>query len=171
VLTAVERGVNVAWHVLPGRWALLGGYRAGLGLDRILHLLGVGSGDARSELEARALEVPPEAEGVRVSGLTDELATIAGLGWSPRPEVVWRAAVEEVARLDAAMLAAIEQVAGPTARVLAAGGWSRSPSLMAAKRARLGALENAPAEEPGARGAALLAGQAAGVVDIPGSSS
>lgn len=163
VLTAVERGVNVAWHVLPGRRALLGGYRAGLGLDRVLRLLGLGDGGAAREgLEARALALAPPAE-VRVEGIDGERLAIGGLGWDVSPELVWRAAVEEVARLDAELLGVLEQVAGPAGRVLVAGGWSRSPSLMAAKRARLGDLQIVPAREPGALGAALLAGQAAGL--------
>ncbi|HYZ02120.1 MAG TPA: FGGY family carbohydrate kinase [Candidatus Binatia bacterium] len=172
VLAAVERGVNVAWHVLPGRRALLGGHRAGLGLDRVLRLLGVGDGGAaREALEARAVALDPPA-GVRVDGVADERLAVGGLGWDASPELVWRAAVEEVARLDAELLGVLEQVAGPTARVLVAGGWSRSPSLMAAKRARLGELETVAAAEPGALGAALLAGQAAGVAAaVPGSSS
>jgi sugar (pentulose or hexulose) kinase len=168
-LAAVRAGINVGWHVLPGRRALLGGHRAGLGLQRILGLLGVRDGAARDDLEARALAAPAGADGLRVEGIVDEEATIHGLGWSPEPELVWRAAVEEVARLDAEMVGAIEQVAGPTARMLAAGGWSRSPALMAAKRARLGDLVAVAAVEPGALGAALLAGRAAGVV--PGASS
>jgi glycerol kinase len=44
------------------------------------------------------------------------------------------------------------------------GGWSRAGALMAAKR-RLGAVAAPPVVEAGCRGAALLAGVAAGLFD------
>ncbi|MBM0232326.1 hypothetical protein JNW91_10895 [Micromonospora sp. STR1_7] len=46
--------------------------------------------------------------------------------------------------------------------LVAVGGWSRSEALMAAKGRRLGLVRRAPVVEAGARGAALLAGLAAG---------
>jgi sugar (pentulose or hexulose) kinase len=56
------------------------------------------------------------------------------------------------------------RVAGPPGRIVVTGGWARSSALMAAKVARFGPLSRLPEPvEAGARGAALLAGLAAGI--------
>jgi sugar (pentulose or hexulose) kinase len=160
VVAAVELGINVGWHVLPDRYAVMGGFPAGLGLLRVLRLLGVRE-DERQELEDAAAGIGMPS--LRLAGLIEERASLLDIGWNPSRAEVWRAAVEEVVSLDARMLERIEQVAGPRGRLVVAGGWSRSPTLMAVKRARLGDLERPDVREPGALGAALLAGRAAGI--------
>jgi sugar (pentulose or hexulose) kinase len=57
----------------------------------------------------------------------------------------------------------IESVAGPTRRLVASGGWARDRAVRTVKRELLGPFEQPPVTEAGARGAALLAGVAAGV--------
>jgi glycerol kinase len=76
-------------------------------------------------------------------------------------ELVWRGAIDTVAAEVDSLLRAIEEVAGPHRRIVVTGGWARDEVVRAAK-ARLGAVEAPSVVEAGARGAALLAGVAAG---------
>ena len=68
------------------------------------------------------------------------------------------------------LLRATEEIAGPHRRIVVTGGWAQDEAVRASK-ARLGAVEAPPVVEAGARGAALLAGVAAGlfasVDDLP----
>jgi glycerol kinase len=54
-------------------------------------------------------------------------------------------------------------VAGPHEALVVTGGWARSHALLEVKRGVLGPLRTPAVTEAGARGAALLAGLAAGV--------
>lgn len=56
------------------------------------------------------------------------------------------------------------RVAGPHRRVVLAGGWAEGPAARAVTEAHLGAFELSGAVYMGARGAALTAGRAAGLV-------
>jgi sugar (pentulose or hexulose) kinase len=116
VEAAVAAGLNVGWHVLWQRWALLGG----LELGRVLQGL---------DLES------PEGD----------------------------AEVRRLAAVAAARRDAIESIAGPTKRLVVSGGWGANPVVAAVKREVLGKFEMAPYPEPGARGAAILAGVASRV--------
>jgi sugar (pentulose or hexulose) kinase len=66
----------------------------------------------------------------------------------------------------------IESVAGPSRRLVLAGGWARSAAARSVKRAVLGPFDWPRVDQAGARGAALLAGVAAGrfdgIGDLPG---
>ena len=105
------------------------------------------------ELEFHSLERPP-------------LRLPAGVP----AERIWRGAIDAVAAEVDSLLRAIEEVAGPHRRIVVTGGWARDEAVRASK-ARLGAVEAPPVVEAGARGAALLAGVAAGlfasVDDLP----
>lgn len=158
VARLVGLGVNVGWHAVAGRMALLGAQRAGLHLRRFLDLLG--AVDVH-DLDAAAAALP-DAGGVRVEGFADDVAALTGLGPSPSPAQVWRAAVEAMSHRSAEILAAVEQGAGPTRRLVVGGGWARGAAVRAAKAAALGPFEHPPVVEPGARGAALLAAVAGG---------
>jgi sugar (pentulose or hexulose) kinase len=162
VARAVAGGVTVGWHVWGGRQALLGGFLAGL--QRFLDLLGVGEG-GRAELDEAAIRAGQGAGGVAVQGITREDATLSGIRRNVAPGLVWRAALEAVAREGAGVLATIESVAGPTQRLVVTGGWARDAAFRAVKEAMLGAFELPPVAEAGARGAALLGGCAAGIYD------
>jgi sugar (pentulose or hexulose) kinase len=164
----VAAQVTVGWHVLPGQHALLGASRAGLGLRRFLELLGV---DDRAELDRAAAAAPPGSGGLAVRDVFGERATLEGIGPAPTPALVWRAALEAVAERAAELRGHIESVAGPSRRLVLAGGWARSPAARSVKRAVLGPFEWPRVAEAGARGAALLAGIAAGrfagIDDLP----
>jgi sugar (pentulose or hexulose) kinase len=170
VARLVAAHVTVGWHVLPGQHALLGASRAGLGLRRFLDLLGVDEQE-HAELDRAAAAVPPGSGGLAVRDVFGETAALVGIGSSPAPALVWRAALEAVAERAAELRMHIESVAGPSRRLVLAGGWARSPAARSVKRAVLGAFEWPRVTEAGARGAALLAGVAAGrfagIDDLP----
>jgi sugar (pentulose or hexulose) kinase len=166
----VAAHVTVGWHVLPSQYALLGASRAGLALRRFLDLLGVDD-QGREELDRAAATVPPGSRGMTVREVFGERATLEGIGTDPGPALVWRAALEAVAERAAELRAHIESVAGPSRRLVLAGGWARSLAVRSVKRAVLGPFEWPHVSQAGARGAALLAGIAAsryaGIGDLP----
>jgi sugar (pentulose or hexulose) kinase len=169
----VAARVTVGWHVLPGRQALLGSSRAGLALQRFLGLLGVGDDLARDELDRAAAAVPPGSGGLAVRDVFGDRSALEGIGADPSPAQVWRAALEAVTGRAAELRAQIESVAGPSRRLVLAGGWAKNPAARSVKRAVLGPFDWPQVTQAGARGAALLAGIAAGryggIDELPGS--
>jgi sugar (pentulose or hexulose) kinase len=159
---SVTGGVTVGWHVVSGQQGLMAGFVSGLALQRFLDLLGIDT-DHRAELDAAALRIPSGAEGMLVHDVIADRATLEGIPRSLTPAHVWRAALESVARHGAEVLATIQSVAGTTERLVVTGGWARSPAVQTVKREILGPFEEPAVEEAGARGAALMAGIAAGV--------
>ncbi|MGH2660089.1 MAG: FGGY-family carbohydrate kinase [Actinomycetota bacterium] len=159
---AVAGGVTVGWHAVPGQQGLMAGFVSGLALQRFLDLLGVDAG-GREGLDTAATRIPSGAEGVTVRDVIADRAILEGIPRSATPAHVWRAALEAVARHGADVLATIESVAGETGRLVVTGGWARSPAVRAVKREVLGPFVEPEVEEAGARGAALIAGIAAGV--------
>jgi sugar (pentulose or hexulose) kinase len=157
VTRLVADGMTVGRHVLPGRLAVSRGLGSGLILRRALHLVGLAehpaAGPERRALDEAAREVahPP-------SLAADAEWTVTGL----RPEVVWRAALDLVARRAAEGLAALDTLLGPHAGVVACGGWLRSAVVRETKAAAIGPYEWASMAEPGAFGAAVLAARALG---------
>jgi sugar (pentulose or hexulose) kinase len=161
VRRGVAAGVTVGFHVSEGREALLAGLWSGLALQEVLDTLGVGpegrpglaagalataSGDAPAlSLELHSLKRPP----VRLP--TREPA-----------DRIWRAAIDAVTSEAEDLLRAIADVAGPHRRIVVTGGWSHDEAVRASKSA-LGAVEAPRVVEAGARGAALMAGVAAGI--------
>ena len=55
-------------------------------------------------------------------------------------------------------------VSGPHRRIVMAGGWADGPAAQAVSEAHLGPFELSGAVYMGARGAALTAGRAAGLI-------
>ena len=168
VARAVAGHVTVGWHVLPGHRALVGAQRAGLALQRFLALLGT-TAEQRPALEDAALAAATRPSALRVTNPDQELSTLSGIGWASSPGEVWWAAVSAVAQRTAELLGTITEVSGPVREVLAAGGWTHSPALRAAKAAHLPQIQYPQVVEPGVRGAALLAGCAAAVFSDPSS--
>ena len=163
MLAAVEQGINVGWHAVPGVQCLLGSIRSGAGLEHVMSLLGVAP-EERPALEAAALAVPADAGGVAVTGIGDERCAITGVGPGAAPGQVWRAALEAAGKAAAAVLATMDALAGPRARLVVAGGWADGEAARAVKAAHLGPFTDAGSAYVGARGAALTAGRAAGLV-------
>lgn len=171
VLRAVAAGVCIGRHVIPRWLALMGGWSAGATLQRFADLLGAGDPTARAKLEAAALELSGGDLSLRVTSVGAAGMALTGITGRPSPAAAWQAAVEAVVERGAGILAAIEAVAGDTGRLVVGGGWARSPLLRKLKEARLGPFVEPRVAEAGARGAALLAGRAAGLyptlADLP----
>jgi sugar (pentulose or hexulose) kinase len=164
-----QAGITVGWHVLDDRWALLGATEGGLALQRVLSVFG-GSREALAQLDAAAMESTPGAVTVEVDDATR--VTVGGIGDGVTAGQVWRAALEEITDQIHKIDRSMTSVVGPHRRLVVTGGWSRSPALMHVKQRVLGDLALFGVEEAGARGAAFLAGLAAGtyagVADFPG---
>jgi sugar (pentulose or hexulose) kinase len=163
VLEAVRLGINVGWHAVPDRQCLLGADRTGAMLGRVMAALGHGPG-RRAELEQAALTAPAGAGGVRVSGIAEDTTTIAGIGAGTTPGHIWRAALVAASESAAGILRNMERVAGPHTRLVVAGGWAEGAAARVLKQAALGPFSASDATFAGARGAALTAGRAAGLV-------
>jgi sugar (pentulose or hexulose) kinase len=163
VAQAVEDEITVGWHAVPDRQNLLGAMRSGAALGRVLALLGV-SREGRDELERAALECDAEAGGIELHGLNDYRVALVNIGADPSPALVWRAALESAGRGARDLLDRMERVAGPHTRLVMAGGWSEGVAARAVKEAHVGPFERSGAVFMGARGAALTAGRAAGLL-------
>jgi sugar (pentulose or hexulose) kinase len=152
-------GITIGWHVLPERWCLLGATEGGLTLSRVLGLLGL---DARAlpDLDDRAMALNATPVGI---GVDEDGLLLHGIGDGVGPEHVWRAALEHVTAEAAVLHRLMSRFTGPSTGLVATGGWSRSEGLVRVKNRLLGSVERPPVAEAGARGAALLAGLAAGV--------
>ncbi len=120
--------------------------------------------DERPALEAAALAVPAAAGGSPSPGSATSAARSRASGRAPRPGQVWRAALEAAGEAAAAVLATMDGLAGPRARLVVAGGWADGDAARAVKAAHLGEFTTAGSAYVGARGAALTAGRAAGLV-------
>jgi sugar (pentulose or hexulose) kinase len=157
---AVEGGASVGWHVVADRQALLAGLWSGMALREVLDALGAGETD-RGELDAGALAIAPgDAPALELDLRSLHRAPLRLP--SAEPAAVWRAAIDAVARAVEAEVTHIDAVAGPHTRVVVTGGWARDRAVLEAK-SRLGAVESPAVVEAGCRGAALLAGVAAGL--------
>jgi sugar (pentulose or hexulose) kinase len=163
VRSAVADGITVGWHAVAGRQCLLGAMRSGAALQRVLDVLGVDAA-GRTALERAALDVPPAAGGIELQGLDDDVSALTGIGDGASPALVWRAALESTGRGARAILDRMTRHAGPQRRIVMAGGWADGPAAQAVMREHLGPFEQSEAVYMGARGAALTAGRAAGLI-------
>jgi len=164
VAQLASAGITVGWHVLADHWCLLAATQGGLLLQRVLGALGV-SGSELARLDTEALTA--ESGRVAVDDAGGNGVTISGIGDGVRPAHVWRASLETVTAQSQRIHDAMSVVAGVPHNLVATGGWSRSEALLRLKHAALGPLTRSPVGEAGARGAALLAGVAAGVYAGP----
>lgn len=164
VSTLAASGITTGWHVLADRWCLLAGTQGGLALQRVLTMLGRSVEDL-GELDMGALAADPI--GVGIDGVDDAALSISGIVSGVGPSEVWRATLDAVTERAARIHAAMSAVAGPHASLTVTGGWSRSAALIETKRRAFGPLRTPKLTEAGARGAALMAGLAAGVYAGP----
>lgn len=160
-IVRANRGrVSIGRHVRSGQIAAMGGFESGLALQRILDLLGHG---ARDRLDERALALAPGAGGVEIHGVTEDEVAIKGIGREATPAHLWRAALEAVQRRGAEVLETLESIGGPRRRLVATGGGLQNDAVRRVKHEILGEFVEPAVKEAGARGAALLAGMAAGI--------
>ena len=158
-------GITTDWSIQPGRWSLLAGTEGGLAMQRVLNAIGVDK-DGLTALDAAALDAPQGR--IRIEGIGTDAVHLRHLVDGVTPGEVWRAVVEaatdEVTKLHNSMT----DIVGEHQEIIVTGGWSHSTALMAAKRRRLGILRLSAVQEAGARGAAIYAGRAAGVLTSDG---
>jgi len=182
---AVKKGLCVGCHVVPGYQAILGAGPLGLVLGPVYDLLGwdleAGSGpagatydeasDARTAAPAQLSD--PEERRHREVVLTfrfDEAtgrSSFSGIGPGVRAAQAKLLAADEMQRRSFALFEAVEQLGGPVERVVMTGGWARLEHLERRKNERFPGACVISVREPGARGAALSAGWAAGLVPGP----
>lgn len=159
----VALGFDAGRHVLPGYSAVLGGTRSGLVMQRVLALIGAGQPGARDELDRAWRPVQPgSTTAVSVSGsATDADDVVVRLRAAATPDMVWAATLEHLGGQTSALLAGVTAVVGEHRCAVAAGGWTRLRSVRQSKARSISRLSFCRVEQPGARGAALLAATAA----------
>jgi sugar (pentulose or hexulose) kinase len=155
----VDAGMSVGWHVIAGRQALLAGLWSGMSLREVLEALGVDEA-GRDDLDAGALAIAPGDAPALELALHELHRPQLRLPPAP-PAAIWRAAIDTVASEVERNIAEIDAIAGPRTKVVVTGGWARDRAVRETKR-RLGAIDTPAVVEAGCRGAALLAGVAAG---------
>jgi sugar (pentulose or hexulose) kinase len=156
-------GVTTGRHVVGEGHLLLGATRGGLLLDRVLGLLGAGERAERVDLDARAVGLLGRRHGVRLAGgsVSGDEMVLTLTGDELSPEHLWAAVLEHTARLLAGILDHVVSEVGEPRRAVAAGGWTRLAGYRAVKQTVLPDVVFHPEDEPGGRGAALLAAVAA----------
>jgi sugar (pentulose or hexulose) kinase len=134
-------------------------------MQRVLNAIGVDR-DGLTALDSAALDSPHGR--VRIEGMGTDAVHLRNIGDGVTPGEIWRAVVEattdEVTKLHNSMTG----IVGKHREIIVTGGWSHSTALLAAKRRRLGALRLSPVHEAGARGAAIYARRAAGILKSDG---
>ena len=144
----LPRGIATGWHVLPDHHCLLAGLPLGIDLTPLLDRLDASHRGGRASLDDEALAA---LDGRRA----DDPTAVAARQWL--------AALQGTVSRASASLRALEDLGGPIAELRISGGWAANPVL---RRLKTDAFPNTVyprVAEAGARGAALLAGKAAGV--------
>jgi sugar (pentulose or hexulose) kinase len=165
LLRARDLGLSTGCHVLARRGALMGGFSSGGVMGRLLDRLGASSDDARARLDEASLAIPRPPGGSLPTSLGELSLAVGPLPDGVTPERLWRTVLEEVTDRAQEVLAGLEALQGPAARIVVTGGWARSRAFRVLKEAKFGPFDYPLVPEPGARGAALIAGCAAGVYD------
>lgn len=163
VIAAAANGLCVSCHVIPDHQAVLGSGPLGLVLGPVFDLLG-----REDQLEA----VATAAECATSSQADDTLSfsfddrtgrsCLAGIGPGSTPGRARALAIEEVLRGSLALYETVAHIGGPVESVTMTGGWAQVEPLLQRKCERFPGVSVA-VTETGARGAALIAGRAAGV--------
>ena len=144
----IPDSISTGWHVLPGHYCLLSGLRLGIDFIPLLEQLGAPAGHGRTALDEPVL------------AMLDAGGTAADL---PAPARQWHDALAASVRRVAQSLDRLQRLGGPVAEVRISGGWAANPVLRRLKAACFPSPVYPDIAEAGIRGAALLAGLAAGV--------
>ena len=165
-----QQGLTVGWGVVSGRSGVLGGLRTGLVLEDVARRLGRLDPESRRKLGEEALLLTPgEAPYDVLSSDGDARRVPDLLAAGVSPAAIWAAAVRELTAASVTLLAGMAAELGEPERVVVGGGWARNPAVLGEKRRRLGDITVSRLREPGAIGAALLAGVAAEILERPDS--
>ncbi len=165
VAEIVDFGATIGRTVVPDRLMVMIGLRTGQILDRITRLVGLAGADERHAVAARAAQLDADPR-LNVAFAGGELA-ISGIGEGIGPEQLWRAAVATTDDSTTDVTSRFERWFGEPDGVILGGGWLRDPAVEAATHRRFPSAVRTRFGEPGAVGAAAMAGIAAGVLDAP----
>ena len=143
----LSRGIATGWHVLADHYCLLAGLPLGIDLTPLLARLGASHRGGRASLDDAALA------SIDGSPADAELSPAAG---------EWLAALRGTVGRASAALAGLEDLGGPVEELRISGGWAANPVLRRLKTEAFPNTVYPRVVEAGARGAALLAGKAAG---------
>ena len=165
VAEVVDFGATIGRTVVPDRLIVIIGLRTGQILDRITRLLGLAGAEERHAVSARAAQLDAHPK-LSVTFASGEMA-ISGIGEGIGPEQLWRAAVAAADDRTTDVTSRFERWFGAPDGVILGGGWLHDPAVEAATRRRFPSAVRTRFGEPGAVGAAAIAGIAAGVLDGP----
>lgn len=175
-------GFNVGLGVDDADVVALAGLGSGNRFNLLLSAL-ADSGFARDDVLLAAARPPGDPESL-TNGLTAEAAdlveVLGGADWQQLrgtaavvvgravPDLVtarrlWWSAVARITSNARDAIGAARRLVPTATRLVAAGGWLGNPGVRAVRTTMLGEFEIPPVAQAGTRGAALLAGLAAGV--------
>lgn len=144
----IADGVCTGWHVLPGYYCLLVGLRLGIDLIALLDQLGASATHGRTKLDGAVLDI--------LDGTAPEAPDTAAARR-------WHAALQASVDRAGRALRTLEALGGNLSEVRVSGGWAANPVLQRLKARAFPHPVYPDVAEAGIRGAALLAGLAAGV--------
>jgi sugar (pentulose or hexulose) kinase len=162
-----DEDIDVDWSVVPDHQLMLAGRVTGLTLERVAAMLGVTTREDRRALGEAALETRRDADSPRLVDIGNDSVALSHITDGISPALVWRCVVEDLAQYAGASLDLMTQIAGPHTSSVLIGGWSRNAMVADVKRRQLGDYSTSTVQEPGAMGAAFMAGVAAGLLERP----
>ena len=162
VLAVADAGATIGRTVVADRLMVMTGLRTGQILERIGRLLGVEDRTARRRLSERAAGREPDP--TLTVDLADGLVSITGIGDDTDAADLWAAAVAATDQRTLDLVDAYARRFGP-AGVVVGGGWLNDPTIAAAVHRRFPSAVHSRFGEPGAVGAACVAGISVGVLD------
>jgi sugar (pentulose or hexulose) kinase len=165
VLALVDAGVTIGRTVLADRLMAMTGLRTGQILERVARLIGVEDRAARRALSERAASHPPDPT-LQVR-LDEGLLTIVGISDDTDAAGLWAAAVAATDDRSTELIELYSKLFDAPTDVVVGGGWLNDPSTAAAVDRRFPHARRSRFGEPGAVGAACLAGIAAGALEGP----
>jgi sugar (pentulose or hexulose) kinase len=165
VLALVEAGVTIGRTVVADRLMAMTGLRTGQILERVARLIGVEDRALRRALSERAAERTPDPT-LRVR-LDEGLVTISGISDDSDVAALWAAAVAATDERSIELIDLYTKLFDAPTDVVVGGGWLNDPSIAAAVARRFPNARRSRFGEPGAVGAACVAGISAGALDGP----
>jgi sugar (pentulose or hexulose) kinase len=165
VMAVVDSGATIGRTVVAERLMVMIGLRTGQILERIARLLGRQDHADRRALSARAATRAPDP--ALAVGIVDGLLTITGVSDDTDAEALWLAAVAAADERTMEVVSRYARLFGPATGVVLGGGWLHDPAIDAAVRRRFPGARRSRFGEPGAVGAACIAGISARVLDGP----
>lgn len=158
-----DADVTTGWGVVPHHLCLLAGLPTGISLERVGAMVGAPTPAERIELGRLALTRDRSATAMRATATYHGL-TLHDVDDEADPALVWRVAVEDISAAGEQILLAMAAEVGPHQGAVVAGGWLHNPMVRAVKERQYGSFVSQELAEPGAIGAAEMAGVAAGVL-------